>query len=207
MVPDLERAGGDANVSEAERVSSERSGGWGRISSLLSPSPAAGRQAGWRGGLRSDPSPPESQAPQQGRVSAVLRPEKKAPWAGAPKEQGNSETQLNPFPQPGKPLLHFPVQPGLPNPRGMNGGQGSCTSARALGGVSRGGHARSLMPQRGQWPEERAGAEQPGPAMATLTFRPIRPLFLWPRAALFPVQRYLLILFLPGSACAERKAG
>ena len=146
MVPDLERAGGDANVSEAERVSSERSGGWGRISSLLSPSPAAGRRAGWRGGLRSDPSPPESQAPQQGRVSAVLRPEKKAPWAGAPKEQGNSETQLNPFPQPGKPLLHFPVQPGLPKPRGMNALIQRLARPEGRSGAARPCHGHTHLP-------------------------------------------------------------
>ena len=44
------------------------------------------------------------------------------------------------------------------------------------------------------------GAPRQAPPMSTLTFPPIRPLFLWSCVALFPFHRDLLILFLPRSA-------
>lgn len=92
---------------------------------FIEPSPAAGRRAG--GAVVSAqilhyPSArlPELEVPHRGRVSAGLSPGKKARWAGAPRKQGNSETQLTPFPQPRGFLLYFPTHPACPKP-GRNG--------------------------------------------------------------------------------------
>lgn len=104
------------------RVSSERSRGSGRISPLLSPSPAAGRRAGWRSGLCA--GRPRPQRRDLG-VSARLCLGKKAQWAGAPKEQGSSAPRLPPFPQPTPPfspatwLSPLPLHPaGSPRAQG-----------------------------------------------------------------------------------------
>ena len=164
---------GDA-VSEAEtqRVSSERSCGSGRISALLSPSPAAGRRAGWYGGLCSGRSPserPGAQDPQQERVSAGLCLGKQAQWAGAPKKQGNSEVQLTCFSRQEGFSSTSPPNPVSHQPRETDSVKESCTSAGALGGapllveVGSRGSKRSLMPLRVRWPDGGRGSP-PGPA-------------------------------------------
>ena len=65
MIPDREKGGMMVGSPPKPRlrVSSERSCGFGLVSPLLSPSPAAGRRAVWRGGLCAGPPRPERQAP------------------------------------------------------------------------------------------------------------------------------------------------
>lgn len=117
------------------RVSSERSCGSGLFSPLLSPSPAAGRRAVWRGGLCAGPPRPEGQAPgarapRRGRVSARPCLGKKARWARAPKVRGGSRPQLTPFPQPRGVLLYLPTLPGLPKAQRKGGWESALLHAR-----------------------------------------------------------------------------
>lgn len=112
------------------RVSSERSCGSGRISPLLSPSPAAGRRAGWRGGLSAGPPRPQRQAPgarapQQGAGQCPPVPGKESSVGGRSTGTRQLRTQLTPFPQPRGFLLYRPTQPGLAEPPGKAGGKES----------------------------------------------------------------------------------
>lgn len=127
LVPDPEKGGLVTGSPQKLRhtVSSNRSCGSGFMSPLLSPPPWRGAELG--GAVVSAQilhypraRHPEREVPHRGRVSAGLSPGKKARWAGAPRKQGNSETQLTPFPQPRGCLLYFPTHPASPKP-GRNG--------------------------------------------------------------------------------------
>ena len=123
MIPDREKGGMMVGSPPKPRlrVSSERSCGFGLVSPLLSPSPAAGRRAVWRGGLCAGPPRPERQAPgarapQSGGGSVPA-------GAWERKLGGQALRRYLAAPDPSSPtfpsgfLLYLPTQLGLPKPQ------------------------------------------------------------------------------------------